>query len=283
MPRSRPRTVCSPCSRTIRTHAACAWASSVQGRRHAARGRGEEPDRGLPIHSLSLSLCAAVPAFGAAADEIIGQRLKVSGTWDGTTLLATRMQERDADKDPRSGQIEGAIASVDADGRSMRIGPLHRELGRGDDLRGDQRAGLGSGVALEVSGSCASPCSSGDLGGGWIGRSAGERRRDHRRGAGRRDRQRQRGRRDPRRPREAAARERRALDLLTVRGDDRRPEEQLTVELFDLLVVGGELGVVSRYETTSRSTARSASYAETWRPRSSCSIPSPRTPRRSPR
>src|SRR6185436_9857144 len=39
-----------------------------------------------------------------------------------------------------------------------------------------------------------------------------------------------------------------ALSALTVRSDDRRPEDQLTVDLAGRpLIIGGELGVVSRY------------------------------------
>ena len=195
-----------------------------------------------------LSLCAAVPAFGAAADEVIGQRLKVSGTWDGTTLLATRMQERDADKDPRSGQIEGAIASVDADGRSMRIGPFTVSWDEATTFEGISAQELGSGVALEVSGELREPMQ--------LGATSVEAGSDDL----------------PENVVEIiGAVQEEEIDsdsadvailgvpvklpragaehsVLTVRGDDRRPEEQLTVELFDRpLVVGGELGVVSRY------------------------------------
>lgn len=60
----------------------------------------------------------------AAARSFFGDRVKVSGRWDGGTLVAERIQNRDSSKDPRSGQIEGVVSRTDLRRQSIQIGPL---------------------------------------------------------------------------------------------------------------------------------------------------------------
>ncbi len=54
-----------------------------------------------------LALCAA-----ASAQTLEGARVKVSGAWDGTSLRATKLRQRDPRKDARRASLSGEIASV---------------------------------------------------------------------------------------------------------------------------------------------------------------------------
>jgi hypothetical protein len=85
------------------------------------------------------------------------QRLKVSGTWDGEILTATRVQERDAGKDASHGQVEGAIGAVDSTEHSMKIGPLTVTWTEATTFDGLSAEELRSGVVVEVSGELLEP------------------------------------------------------------------------------------------------------------------------------
>ena len=191
-----------------------------------------------------LPLLAAGPALGAAATA--GQRLKVSGTWDGSTLHATQVQERDASKDARHGQVEGVIGSVDTASRSLQIGPLTVSWQEDTAFDGLSAEELKSGVVIEASGEMVAPmrlqasdveAGSDDLDEGVVEiigaveESGGATPTEvlvlgvpvdlpHAGGA---------------------------LSALTVRGDDRRPEDQFTLNVLDRpLVIGGEVEAVTR-------------------------------------
>ena len=61
------------------------------------------------------------------ADDLIGNRLKLTGKWTGETLEVSEVQKRDSSKDPEIGQVQGPLASVDFDQGAFFIGPLRIE------------------------------------------------------------------------------------------------------------------------------------------------------------
>jgi len=76
---------------------------------------------------------ALLPVTAAEARSFYGDRIKISGRWDGSVLVAERIQDRDSSKDPRSGQLEGVVTRTDLRRQSIRIGPL--DVAWDDDTR----------------------------------------------------------------------------------------------------------------------------------------------------
>ena len=78
----------------------------------------------LALPAAILCLC-----FGSAwaGDSFSGKTFRVTGTWNGTQLLATRIQLREAEQDTKRAQLTGSIDSVDTAARALRIGPLNIE------------------------------------------------------------------------------------------------------------------------------------------------------------
>jgi hypothetical protein len=194
-------------------------------------------------------LLAGAQALGAVdAGASAGQRLKVSGTWDGSILHATRVQERDASKDAQHGQVEGAIASVDPSTSSMQIGPLAVTWSDATTFDGIDVAALRSGTVVQASGEMRSPmhleataleAGSNDVEPDVL-EIVGAVNETHGEGASK----------------EVAIlgvpvllpTADGALSALTLRDDDRRPEDQLTVNVHGHpLTIGGEFGASSRY------------------------------------
>jgi hypothetical protein len=185
--------------------------------------------------------CAALPA--PAAQDARARRLKVGGTWDGQMLRAVEMEERDASKDADRGQVEGTVGAIDLAQRRMHIGPFTVTWDDATEFEDLTLESLAAGATVEASGAVGGPrllhataieSGSDDLGPDVVEIIGAVEPVDD--GAvailgvpvvlppagGRRS-------------------------ALTVRGDDRRPEDQLTIRFLDRpLVFGGELGVVSR-------------------------------------
>jgi len=74
---------------------------------------------------LTFSLLVAwLPASSWAGIPLKGQRLKVTGQWDGKQLRVYKVRFRDARKNPKRGKVIGIIADIDHEKRLIRIGPL---------------------------------------------------------------------------------------------------------------------------------------------------------------
>ncbi|NOT54105.1 MAG: alginate export family protein [Deltaproteobacteria bacterium] len=77
------------------------------------------------ILSLALVCFAFLSHQQTHAQELVGQRLKLTGQWTGTSFTVTRTQQRDArGEDPRRGQITGQIHEINPTARTLRVGPL---------------------------------------------------------------------------------------------------------------------------------------------------------------
>ena len=93
-----------------------------------------------------LALAVVVLASGpVSAASLNGQRLKVTGIWNGTEIAAHRFQMRDAQKNPATGQITGHIGDLDFDSRSLSIGPLTINWDEATEFEGLSSSELSSG------------------------------------------------------------------------------------------------------------------------------------------
>lgn len=82
---------------------------------------------GVSLHwpaAILVLMLVATPFTSAMARSFYNERLKVTGSWDGSTIVATRIQDRDSFKDPRRGRIEGSLSSLEKDEHILRIGPI---------------------------------------------------------------------------------------------------------------------------------------------------------------
>ncbi|HHJ38679.1 MAG: hypothetical protein AXA67_05830 [Methylothermaceae bacteria B42] len=58
------------------------------------------------------------------AASLKGQRLKVTGRWNGSSLLIYKVKFRDPRKNPKHGQISGIIGKIDFQKKQLSIGPI---------------------------------------------------------------------------------------------------------------------------------------------------------------
>lgn len=107
--------------------------------------------RSAPLHYVVIAIALIFLASSADARSFFGKRTKITGTWDGTTIVAIRIQDRDPSKDPRSGRVSGVIRSIDHENSMIWIGPF--DLLWGDETKFDNTMPdiLRSGDAVEVS------------------------------------------------------------------------------------------------------------------------------------
>ncbi len=59
----------------------------------------------------------------AHAVDLIDQRIKVSGIWKDDSLIVYKLKYRDSRKDPASGRISGKISALDRSKKSFKLGP----------------------------------------------------------------------------------------------------------------------------------------------------------------
>ena len=96
---------------------------------------------------LVLSIGSA-PAI--AGDFYTGKTYRVTGRWSGNALQAERIQLRDAQADPKSGQIAGSINAIDAAARVVIIGPLAIEWDDQTQFKDISVAKLGVGMPVRI-------------------------------------------------------------------------------------------------------------------------------------
>ena len=103
-----------------------------------------------------LVLALAAPPAEALAQSHVGQRVRVSGEWDGRALVAEKIRQRDPRKDRRRASIGGRISTLNIGERSLSIGPV--TIGWTDatafaGLRAtDLRVGLGVEATVAIEG-----------------------------------------------------------------------------------------------------------------------------------
>jgi alginate production protein len=86
------------------------------------------------------------------AQEFLGQRLKVEGSWNGESLRVSRIQPRDAKEDPKRLRISGQIESVDTKAAMFRIGPVRIDWSASTKWDGIAAEQVGPQRAVEVRG-----------------------------------------------------------------------------------------------------------------------------------
>ncbi|WP_256868364.1 alginate export family protein [Candidatus Entotheonella palauensis] len=74
----------------------------------------------MALGVLALSWSVGIPE----AQSLVGTRLKIKGNWRETHVEATSVEQRAPEKDPQAGRIIGAIETIDLASKSLRIGPL---------------------------------------------------------------------------------------------------------------------------------------------------------------
>ena len=89
-------------------------------------------------------------AAPATARTYYGERIKIGGTWDEVAIVATRIQERDSSKNPRQGQIEGRISAVDREQGDIHLGPFTIAYDDNTGFDGIRVADLEVGKPIEV-------------------------------------------------------------------------------------------------------------------------------------
>ena len=185
------------------------------------------------------------------AQELVGQQLKLDGQWTEDRFKAARVRPWDIKEDPQRGRVAGQIDTVNADTHTLCIGPILVEWNEATEFEGLSVRDLAPGRVIKVSGQLAGPAH-------LIAKSIEDEflppNRLEMRGMVTEAEQRPDGSVcltvlgvEVEAPR-GAARAARSSGL-TRRPDERRPEEQLTLTLFDRpLTIGGELKATSKYE-----------------------------------
>ena len=186
----------------------------------------------------------------AHAVTLTGQRIKVTGIWKEGKLFTYKLKYRDSRRNPNTGRIAGAIADVDKKKKTFRIGPI--TIAWNDDTRFDglAAADLADGMAVRAIGK---HTGSGRMTATILEPGPSDLEADTLQVLGTIS--------VVRREADGSALVT-VLDipmvipveltspafLLTRKQDDRRPDDQLTVELFDRpLSIGGEIGMTPRY------------------------------------
>ncbi len=90
------------------------------------------------------------------ANQYAGQRLKITGRWNGKFVDGVRVQHRDGGKDPASGLVTGRIDSFDLKTVTLRIGPMAVKLTKETELNGITQKDLQPGRSIKASGKLAS-------------------------------------------------------------------------------------------------------------------------------
>jgi alginate production protein len=104
------------------------------------------------ISSLVLLLFAICGYQFAFAQGLIGQRMKLTGRWNGTVFEVIRAQERDSREDSQRGRVSGHPQAIDPTARTMRIGPFLIEWNDHTRFSGISSTELSPAHAVEVSG-----------------------------------------------------------------------------------------------------------------------------------
>lgn len=76
------------------------------------------------IIASALVLMAATACIASAADFYSGKTFRITGPWDGNQVTGQRIQLRDLETDSNRGQIIGVIEAVDAEARTLTLGPV---------------------------------------------------------------------------------------------------------------------------------------------------------------
>lgn len=210
----------------------------------------ERRQRGLALGRTILLFIALGGSGIAYAQELVGQKLKLTGQWSGDHLKATRVQQWETKEDPERGRVAGQIDTVDTATRVLRIGPILVEWSETTRLEGISPTDLALGRLLEASGRLAGPAR-------LIAKSI-------KAVALAPDQVQIRGTVTEEEPLADGSRQLTVLGVrvkipkgaygetrskeLTRRPDERRPEDQLTLQLLRRpLTIGGELKTESRY------------------------------------
>src|SRR6266568_4365085 len=91
------------------------------------------------------------------AEELLGQQLRLSGEWIEDRFKPTRVRLWETKEAPQRGRVAGHIDTVNADTRTLRIGPILVEWNEATQLEGISLQDLVPGRVIEASGRLAEP------------------------------------------------------------------------------------------------------------------------------
>ena len=100
------------------------------------------------FYTMTVLLCVGF----VRADNYLGKRLKLTGVWTGGKMRVERLQQRDASKDPKTGMVEGRIDNIDFKIKEFNIGPFAIEWNETTQFRGLLATELHREKFLEVKG-----------------------------------------------------------------------------------------------------------------------------------
>src|SRR5436190_12787923 len=104
-----------------------------------------------------LALILLVSKGSTQTQELLGQQLRLTGQWSEDRFKANRVRLWETEAGPRRGRVTGEIATVNADTRTLRIGPILVEWNEATKLEGFSIGDLTPGQVIEVSGQLAGP------------------------------------------------------------------------------------------------------------------------------
>jgi hypothetical protein len=102
--------------------------------------------------SAFLILLFTLSSAALAQDAYSDKTFRVTGIWNGSWVEASRIQLRDPEADVKRAQLTGAIESINAADRTLRIGPL--EVGWNDktEIKGITQSDMRAGTVVRVTG-----------------------------------------------------------------------------------------------------------------------------------
>ncbi|MFQ5628363.1 MAG: alginate export family protein [bacterium] len=87
-----------------------------------------------------------------ASNQLTGKRLKITGRWNGKYVDVSRIKQRDGKKDPRTGRVEGRIDTLSREKGAFVVGPVVVRYTEETKYSGLSREKLAKGVDVEVTG-----------------------------------------------------------------------------------------------------------------------------------
>ena len=107
--------------------------------------------------TMILTLVLLVGRESTQAEELLGQQLRLTGQWIEDRFKAMRVRPWETKEDPQRGRVADNINSVNADTRTLRVGPILVEWNEATQFEEISLQDLAPGRVIEASGQIVGP------------------------------------------------------------------------------------------------------------------------------